>query len=112
MKTETVMKKRMINFILSALLFLPLVSCVEDIVIDMGSEEAIAVDCVLRKQRTQTLRLYEMNEVYGSRGEKGVEEATVCYWPAMMRAGSILPPPCSRIMRGRNGVRNSSRNME
>lgn len=85
------MKKRMINYVLAALLFLPLVSCVEDIVIDMGLEEAVAVDCVLRKQQTQTLRLYRMNEVYGSRGEEGVEEATVTLLACDDESGEYSP---------------------
>lgn len=85
------MKKRMINYVLAALLFLQLVSCVEDIVIDMELEEAVAVDCVLRKQQTQTLRLYRMNEVYGSRGEKGVEEATVTLLACDDESGEYSP---------------------
>lgn len=55
---------------------LTLVSCVENLVIDLGSEEAVAVDCILHKQDTQTLQLYKMKEVHGE-GERAVDDATV-----------------------------------
>lgn len=64
-----------IKLALSAVL-LSFVSCVEDLTIDIGSEEGVAVDCVLRMQKTQTLRLYKMKEIYGS-DARSIEDATV-----------------------------------
>lgn len=51
-------------------------SCVEDVKINFGSEEAVAVDCVLRNQATQVLRLYKLKEVYGV-DARAIEDAAV-----------------------------------
>lgn len=67
---------RVPNLSLLLLGLLSLSSCVQDLVIDFGSQKGVAVDCVLRMQETQTLRLYKLKEIYGS-DARAVEDATV-----------------------------------
>lgn len=51
-------------------------SCVEDIDIDTGENLPVVMDCVLRKDSVQTLRLYQMSKLYAE-GYSPVEDATV-----------------------------------
>ncbi len=62
---------------IALLVLLPsIVSCIEDITLDLGLEEGIAVNCVLRMRETQTLRLYKLKEIYGA-DARSIEDATV-----------------------------------
>lgn len=55
---------------------MPLTSCIQDLTIDFRTESGVAVDCVLKMQETQTLRLYMLKEIYGA-GERAITDATV-----------------------------------
>lgn len=68
------------------LLLAGLMGCIEDVDIDLGTEEAIAVDCVLRNRSTQTLRLYRLKEVYGA-DARAIEDASVTLWAYDNEAG-------------------------
>lgn len=69
---------------------LSLAACVEDLAIDPGSAEAVAVDCVLKMQETQTLRLYRLKESYGSEAQ-AIEDATVTLSAYDSKSGDFLP---------------------
>lgn len=70
---------RLFKIAMPWLLLAGLMGCIEDVKIDLGTEEAIAVDCVLRNRATQTLRLYRLKEVYGA-DARAIEDASVTLW--------------------------------
>ncbi len=55
--------KRLFGFIRVMMSVFLLASCVEDIDMDTGEDLPLVVDCVLRMDTVQTLRLYHMKRL-------------------------------------------------
>lgn len=60
----------------AVILALTLVSCVQDIAMNLKADDAVAVVCILKKQASQTLQLYKLKEVYGDDASP-IEDAEV-----------------------------------
>lgn len=97
--------KRRLYFCLTGVvisLFL-LASCVEDIDMDTGEELPVVVDCVLKMDTLQTLRLYHMKRL-SAEGYEPVAEAKV-ELQLIQKNGSFFKVADFQRSEGRDGTK-------